>query len=75
MLLLARRAAAVERDRLHGIVIGSRQTTMQRTEEGQAVLIPDYEAIDSHLLTLFSAPAPGLRPLHKECPDASVAIP
>lgn len=75
MLRLARRAAGVTPERMHGVVIGTRQTEIHWTAEHQAVLFPSYDAIDAQLAGLFAAPAPGLRPANKQCPDAGVAIP
>jgi len=75
MLRLAQRAAGIQRDKMHGIVIGTRQTQIHWTEDRRAVLVPDYAAIDAQLAGLFRAPSPGQRPAGKRCPDADVAIP
>lgn len=75
MLRLAQRAAGIERDKMHGVVIGTRQTRIHWTEDHRAVLLPDYAAIDTQLAGLFRAPGPGHRPAARQCPDADVAIP
>jgi LCP family protein required for cell wall assembly len=75
MLRLAHRAAGIQRDKMHGVVIGTRQTQVHWTEDRRAVLVPDYAAIDAQLAVLFRAPSPGRRPEGKKCPDADVAIP
>jgi LCP family protein required for cell wall assembly len=74
MLRLAQRAADIQPDKMHGIVIGSRQTAIHWTEDRRAVLVPDYAAIDQQLAGLFRAPSPGHRPTNRQCPSADVAI-
>ncbi|MBI2896704.1 MAG: LCP family protein [Deltaproteobacteria bacterium] len=75
MMSLARRVAAIDREKMHGVVIGTRQTEIHWTDERQAVLVPRYDDVDDLMAGLFSAPAPGVRPAGKRCPDADVAIP
>jgi len=74
MIGLGRRVASVEPGRLHGILIGSRQVEAHRTEEGRAVLLPNYDAIDRALGRLFEAPAPGTRPEHSRCQPKDAAL-
>lgn len=74
MLALARRVSRLERDKLHGLVLGHHEMTSYRTPEGHAVQLPDLPAIDAALTRLFNAPAPGLRPAHASCQDADAAL-
>jgi len=74
LLALIRRLRRVERGNLHGLLIGHRQVSLHRTEEGRAVLIPNFEAIHRALRRLFSAPAPGIPPAGRRCPPADVGI-
>ena len=74
LLGLARRVSRLAPERTHGVLIGTRQTTSARTEEGRYVLTPDYAAIDLELSGLFEAPSPGVRPERKRCPDSDVAL-
>lgn len=74
LLSLARRVRAIERDRLHGMLIGHREVEHHRTEEGRAVLVPNFEALDRALAGLFTAPAPGVVPAGRPCPAADAAL-
>lgn len=74
LLALIRRLRRVERDHLHGLLIGHREVSLHRTEEGRAVLLPNSEAIHRALRRLFSAPAPGIPPAGRRCPPADVGI-
>jgi LCP family protein required for cell wall assembly len=71
---LARKAAGTDRTKIHGLVLGEKQTTSFRTEDGRSVLLPNYEAIDEALEALFKSPAPGTLPKHAKCepPDAAL---
>jgi LCP family protein required for cell wall assembly len=59
LIRLARRALAVQPGHLHGVVLGHREMIGYRTENNWSVLLPDSEAIERALSTLFSAPKPG----------------
>lgn len=74
LLGLTRRVSRVAPERMHGLLIGTRQTDPARTADGRYVLEPDYPAIDEALVGLFDAPSPGLRPERKRCPDPDVAL-
>lgn len=71
---LARRVSRVRQERMHGVLIGTRQTQAARTADGRYVLEPDFAAIDDALLGLFEAPSPGMRPERKRCPDPDIAL-
>lgn len=73
-LALARRAAGVDPKHLHGLVIGNEHVHGHRTEEGKAVLLPNFDAIDASLAELFSAPSPGTRRAHSVCEPKDVAL-
>lgn len=74
MIALAQRVSGIARERMHGILLGHRETTKTRTVEGRWVLVPKFDAIDEALRRLFEAPAPGVRPERARCPDADVAL-
>jgi len=74
MLRLARRARRTRPEHVHGFVIGYRHTEQWTTPEGRWVLLPRYDEIDAALGGLFSAPAPGTRPVAAVCPPADVAL-
>ena len=74
LLGLARRVSRVAPERMHGLLIGTKETDPARTADGRYVLEPDYAAIDEALVGLFDAPSPGLRPERKRCPDPDVAL-
>ncbi len=59
LLRLGRRALQIEPSHLHGMVIGDQQVHGVMTDDGKAVLVPDFDAIDIELGRLFSAPSPG----------------
>lgn len=71
---LVRRGRRLRESRLHGVVLGSRHVQRFRTDEGRAVLLPDFEAIDEALEGLFEAPAPGVSPRRRECQAADIAL-
>lgn len=73
LLGLARRALNVERSHLHGMVLGGGlvQGVMQ---EGKAVLLPNYEAIDEALGKLFSEASPGTEPKYSQCAPKDIAL-
>jgi LCP family protein required for cell wall assembly len=62
LLSLGRRALSIDPAHLHGFVIGDQQVRGVMTADGKAVLEPDFEAIDTELGKLFSAPSPGVGP-------------
>lgn len=74
LLALSRRALGLDPAELHGLVIGSEHVHGYRTPDGKAVLLPDYEAIDQALATLFSAPSPGVRPAQAACEPKDAAL-
>ncbi len=74
LLGLARRVSRIAPERMHGLLIGTKETDPARTADGRYVLEPDYPAIDEALVGLFDAPSPGLRPERKRCPDPDVAL-
>ena len=74
LLSLVNRVRDIDTTRLHGILIGSREVTQHRTEEGRSVLLPNYPAIRTKLRSLFSAPTPGSGPARRPCPRADAAI-
>jgi LCP family protein required for cell wall assembly len=71
---LARRVLAAGPERLHGLVINHPHVRALRTDQGQAVLELDPDAVASALETLFSAPRPGLPPKGAACPAKDVAF-
>lgn len=74
MIALVRRMARLSPARMHGILLGRREVSAHRTEDGRSVLLPNFEAIDRALRNLFEAPLPGLRPERAECPPADIAL-
>ncbi len=74
MLLLARRVARLDPAHIHGVVLGYRDSHAFLTSEGREVLLPDFDAIDAKLGTLFAAPTPGTRPPHATCAPADAAL-
>ena len=74
MLRLARYAVGLKPARLHGVVLGHRETKTHRTDEGKAVLLPEPEAIAKRLEQLFSADLPGVLPSAASCPAKDVAL-
>lgn len=74
LLALARRALSLDPGHLHGVVIGHEQVTGFRTPEGKSVLLPNYQAIDTALAKLLSAPSPGVRPAHAVCAPKGAAL-
>ena len=74
MLRLAGRLRSTRPEHLHGLVLGHLHTEHWTTAEGRWVLLPRYEAIDGALGSVFSAPAPGVRPPGARCPAADVAL-
>jgi hypothetical protein len=73
LLELARRALELDRSRLHGLVLAPPLTTGHKTEDGKSVLLPEREAIDRAIASLFSAPPPGARE-PAACPPADAAL-
>ena len=73
ILALAARVLAVEPAKVHGLVIGHRETEGV-IKDGKSVLLPKAEAIRAKLETLFSAGAPGALPQHATCPAKEVAL-
>lgn len=74
MLAMGRRAGRLDEEKIHGLLIGSRQTSHHLTADGKRVLMPDYDAIDESLGHLFEAPAPGVRPGRRRCQDTDAAL-
>ena len=71
---LARRVLAAGPERLHGLVINHPHVRALRTEQGQAVLELDPDAVSTALRSLFSAPRPGTPPKGAVCPAKDVAL-
>ncbi len=74
VLGLVRRASRLDAFKIHGFVIGYEQTLPIRTEDGKAVLMPDFEVIDEALGGLFSKPAPGTLPEGARCVPKDAAL-
>lgn len=74
ILALGARLLRVEPAKLHGVVIGYRETRGHRTPEGKSVLLPEPAAIQTKLARLFSADAPGRRPRLAACESKEVAL-
>lgn len=72
LLRLAHRVISVERQHLHGLVLGVKETVPMRTEQQWSVLLTDDEAVEQRLSDLFLARRPGVDT--KECPPADVAL-
>jgi polyisoprenyl-teichoic acid--peptidoglycan teichoic acid transferase len=70
---LARRVLALDRGRLHGLVLAPPLTVAHATDDGKAVLLPDRDAIAEALQALPNAPAPG-EPPKGVCPPADAAL-
>ena len=73
LIRLGHRLRGVRPERLHGVLIGTRQTDA-RTIDGKYVLVPDFDEIDRQLEGLFEAPAPGIPPPRKRCLAADAAL-
>jgi LCP family protein required for cell wall assembly len=71
---LARRVLAAGPERLHGLVINHPHVRALRTDQGQAVLELDAEAVASALGSLFSAPRPGEPAKGAACPAKDIAL-
>lgn len=74
LLTLSRRVLGVKPGHLHGVVIGSRETTPFRTEQNWSVLLPDAAVIEARLSGLFSAPLPGASLPLAACPSPDAAL-
>ncbi len=74
LLALGRRAVSVDPTHLHGLIIGHEHVQGFRTEDGKAVLLPNYDAIDASLAKLFSAPSPGQQPALAVCAPKDAAL-
>ncbi len=74
LLALARRVLQQEPSKVHGVVLGHRETIPHRNEKNWAVLLPEPEAIARRLETVFEAGAPGERPEPVACPNAAAAL-
>ncbi len=57
----------------HGMVIGGGQV-QGVMQEGKAVLLPNYEAIDEALGKLFSEASPGTEPKYAQCAPKDIAL-
>ncbi|HEY3498168.1 MAG TPA: LCP family protein [Polyangiaceae bacterium] len=73
LLDLARRALAIDRKKLHGLVLAPPLTVAHATDEGKSVLLPDREAIDIAIAALPTAPSPG-EPTSQICPPSDAAL-
>jgi LCP family protein required for cell wall assembly len=75
VLDLARRALELDLARLHGLVLAPPLTTAHKTEDGKSVLLPERDAIERAIASLFSAPPPG-EPVTtaSSCPPADAAL-
>lgn len=74
MIQLARRISQLAPSRIHGMLIGSRQITLHRTEDHRSVLLPNLPEIDKALAKLFEAPLPGIPPRPRPCKAADAAL-
>lgn len=74
LLALIQAASEIQLDHVHGMVLGAKQAAPHYTEEGKAVLVPNFEEIDRSLRELFSASTPGEHPAQMPCPDPDVAL-
>ena len=70
---LARRVLALDRARLHGLVLSPPLTRAHATDDGKAVLLPDREAIAKAVVALPKSGPPG-EPLKVPCPPADAAL-
>jgi LCP family protein required for cell wall assembly len=74
LLRLARRVSSLGPGAVHGLVLGPKHTTAFRTPEGQAVLLPNYDAIDAAVAKLFTAPPPTRNHDPVQCAPADIAL-
>jgi anionic cell wall polymer biosynthesis LytR-Cps2A-Psr (LCP) family protein len=74
LLALGRRAVSLDPGHLHGLILGHDHVHGFRTDEGKSVLLPNYEAIDTSLGKLFSAPSPGIPPALAKCEPKDAAL-
>lgn len=74
VLRLLHAASSIQPEKIHGLVLGAAVAEPHRTEDGKAVLLPNYEAIDRSLRRLFSSELPGTEPAVASCPKADVAL-
>lgn len=74
ILRLAALGVRVEPDRVHGLVIGYRETEGYMTPDGKAVLRPKLPEIRAKVAALFEAKAPGTLPEHSTCAAKEVAL-
>ncbi|MEM9863406.1 MAG: LCP family protein, partial [Myxococcota bacterium] len=74
LLGLLRRGRRLREGRLHGVLLGSRETEHHRTPEGRSVLLPNYDAIDEALEGVFRADAPGAPPHRRRCRPPRAAL-
>lgn len=74
LIRLVRASASIRPENIHGLVLGIKQAAPHFTEDGKAVLLPDFEEIDRSLAQLFSADLPGKHPELAPCPKADVAL-
>ncbi len=74
MLGLIRRVLRQDASKVHGVVLGHRETNAHRTEKNWAVLLPEPEAIAQRLATVFEAGAPGARPPLATCEEPEAAL-
>jgi polyisoprenyl-teichoic acid--peptidoglycan teichoic acid transferase len=73
LLELARRVLALDRGKLHGLVLAPPLSVAHATDDGKAVLLPDRPAIEQAIVALASAPPPG-EALNVPCPPADAAL-
>lgn len=74
LLGVARAATAIKPENIHGLVLGAKQAKPHYTEDGKAVLLPDFGEIDRSLSQLFSSALPGTRPELAPCERADIAL-
>ena len=74
LLRLARAASTIRPEKIHGLVLGAKQAKPHFTEDGKAVLLPDFSEIDRSLGLLFSSELPGTRPDLAACERADIAL-
>jgi anionic cell wall polymer biosynthesis LytR-Cps2A-Psr (LCP) family protein len=73
LIKLARRAARIKREHIHGLVLDPRHAEATTLADGRWVMIPKPEAIHDALAHLFEAHTPGLR-RGPRCPDEDAAL-
>jgi LCP family protein required for cell wall assembly len=73
LLDLARRAAGLRSELVHGLVFSDKQAE-SHLDKGRAMLFPNLDAIDHAVGRLFSAPAPGVSGHNGACPRADIAL-